>query len=291
MNPMWRRWPGVGWRVVACVVALPMVLRAQAPTVPMRPPDTSAKAVVARATEYIKEYQQTLQFVLADEVTVQEVFNRTGNRVARRETSGEYFLTYLAADGGWIGVRDIAIVDGEPVANRDNLRELLSRGSVARIGRQLADRNARYNIGSIGRNFNDPMLALVILDDKHRGRFKFDRRRVELTPAGPLVTVAFTERDGPTLVRSTDGSYVFTKGELVIDAATGHIHRTAVALKIDSTEASLATTFSLNDKVGLWLPASFSERYKHASGRLKESVSVDSAYTNYRRFNVNVIIK
>ena len=290
MNPMWRRWPGTGWGIAACVLTLPIALHAQAQTA-ARPPDTSARAVVARAVEYIKEYQQTLQFVLADEVTVQEVFNRTGNRVARRETSGEYFLTYLAADGGWIGVRDIAMVDGQPVANRDNLRELLSRGSVARIGRQLADRNAQYNIGSVRRNFNDPMLALVILDDKHRGRFKFDRRRVEATPTGRLVTVAFTERDGPTLVRSTDGSYVFTKGELVIDAATGHIHRTAVTLKIDSTEAKLTTTFSRNDKIGLWLPASFSEQYNHASGDLKETVAVDSTYTNYRRFNVNVIIK
>lgn len=291
MNLMRRRWPGIVCGIGACVLAVPIVLRAQAPAVTVRPPDTSANAVVARASEYIKEYQQTLQFVLADEAAVQEVFNRTGTRVARRETSGEYFLTYLAADGGWIGVRDIAVVDGAPVAGRDNLRELLSRGSVARIGRQLADRNARYNIGSIGRNFNDPMLALVILDDRHRGRFKFDRRRVELTPAGPLVTVAFAERDGPTIVRSTDGSYVFTKGELVIDAATGHIHRTVVVLKIDSTEARLTTTFSLNDKVGLWLPASFSEQYRHASGRLRESVRVDSTYTNYRRFNVNVIIK
>jgi len=281
----------MAWGIVACVVALPMVLRAQSPAAPPRPPDTSARAVVARAVEYIKEYQQTLQFVLADEVTVQEVFNRAGNRTARRDTSGEYFLTYLAADGGWIGVRDIAMVDGQPVANRDNLRELLSRGSVARIGRQLADRNAQYNIGSVRRNFNDPMLALVILDDKHRGRFKFDRLRVEATPTGRLVTVAFTERDGPTLVRSTDGSYVFTKGELVIDAATGHIHRTAVSLKIDSTEAKLTTTFARNDKIGLWLPASFSERYSHTSGRLRETVAVDSAYTNFRRFNVNVIIK
>lgn len=290
MSFMPRRGILARWLAVASVVAWPLGTPAQAPVAAPRP-DTSAGAVIARAASYMKDYQEALQFVLSDEAAVQEVFNRTGHRVARRETSGEYFLTYLAADGGWIGVRDIATVDGAPVANRDNLRELLTRGSFARVGRQLADRNARYNIGSIGRNFNDPMLALVVLDDRHRGRFKFDRRRTESTPAGPLVTVAFTEKDGPTLVRSTDGSYVFTKGELVIDAATGHVHRTTAALKIDSTQANLTTTFSLHDKVGLWLPVSFSERYSLERGSLRETVVVESAYTNYRRFNVNVIIK
>jgi hypothetical protein len=276
--------------LVSCAVVLPVASGAQAPP-STRPPDTSAKAVVAKAVAYLKEYQEALRFVLSDEVTVQEVFNRTGNRVARRETSGDYFLTYLPADGGWIGVRDIAIVDGMPVENRDNLRELLTRGSFARIGRQLADGNARYNIGSIGRNFNDPMLALAILDDKHRDRFKFDRRRAEATPSGPLVTVSFTERDRPTLVRGSDGGAAFAKGELVIDATTGHIHRTFITLKVDGTQASLTTVFTRNDKLALWLPASLSEQYKRVSGALRETVSVESTYTNYRRFDVKVVIK
>ena len=274
--------------IVPCVFSAPLVVHAQAPATPV---DTSARAVVEKAVSYIKDYKEALQFVLADEVIIQDVFNARARRAAHRETSGEYFLTYLATEGGWVGVRDIAVVDGVPVEKRDNLRELLTRASFARIGRQLADRNARYNIGSVSRNVNDPMLALVILDDKHRSRFRFERRRVEPTPTGPLVTVNFTERDEPTLVRGADGSRIYAKGALLIDAATGRLVRTVITLKDKATTGTLTTVFTENDKLGLWLPASFDERYDHENDRLTELVVVKSIYTNYRRFNVNVVIK
>jgi hypothetical protein len=259
--------------------------------VPQKAPDTSSRAVVEKAASHIKEYQEALQFVLADEATVQEVFNPRGARTAKRTTSGEFFLAYVAADGGWLAVRDIQNVDGKPVEARENLRELLNRGSFARIGRQVADHNARYNVGNIVRNFNDPMLALVILDDKHRERFRFSRRSVEQGPAGPVVTVEFTERDRPTLVRGSDSRDIFTKGELTIDAATGRLRRTIITMKDGATEASLTTVFTENEKLGLWLPSAMTERYENSSRQLGELVVVESTYTNYRRFNVKYVIK
>jgi hypothetical protein len=274
-------------RTASIIVAVAL---AQAPA-PVPAPDTSARAVVAKAASHIKEYQEALQFVLADEATTQEVFNIKSTRVALRRTTGEFFLAYVAADGMWLAVRDILTVDGAPVEPRDSLRQLLSRGLFASIGRQVADRNARYNLGSIARNFNDPMLALVILDDKHRGRFRFERRRVEPTPAGPVVTVTFTERDRPTLIRGSDGRQIFTKGEMVIDAATGRLRRTVITLKDGATEASLTTVFTEHDKLGLWLPASLTERYDHSTRRARELVVAESTYSNYRRFDVKVIIR
>jgi hypothetical protein len=284
------------FRTASLIVALAL---AQSPAqVPA--PDTSARAVVAKAAVQIKEYQEALRFVLADEATTQEVFNDNGARLARRTTTGDFFLAYVEADGGWLSVRDILTVDGEPVPARDNVRELLSRGSFARIGRQVADRNARYNLGSVARNFNEPMLALVILDDKHRNRFRFERRRVDTSPAGPVVTVAFTERDRPTLIHGSDGRQIFTKGELVIDAATGRLRRTVITLKEGEVEASLTTTFTENEKLGLWLPATLTERYEYTSNNIlttssrqkrREMVVAESTYTNYRRFDVSVIIR
>jgi hypothetical protein len=253
--------------------------------------DTSAKAVIAKAVEYLKEYKEALQFVLADETMIQDVFGNLGRRTAHRETSGEFFLTYAAADRKWVGVRDIAVVDGVPVPKRENLRELLNKAPVARIARQLIDQNARYNIGAIARNMNDPMLALIILDDEHRSRFRFERRHVEPTPSGPLVTVSFTERDEPALVRGADGRQIFAKGELVIDAATGRLVRTVITLKDKETTGTLTTVFAENEKLKLWLPSSMDERYDHYFVRATEAVLVKSTYTNYRKFNVNVVIK
>ncbi|NQW04856.1 MAG: hypothetical protein HQ485_12625 [Acidobacteria bacterium] len=256
-----------------------------------RPPDTSARAVVNKAAAFVKGYQEALKFVIADEATVQEVFDTDGNRVARRETSGDFFLAYVPADGGWLAVRDIVTVDGVPVQQRDNLRLLLSRGSFARIGRQIANRNARFNIGAIDRNFNDPMLALVILGDKNRDRFRFSRRTVEQTPDGPVVSVAFTERDRPTLVRGSDGSDIFATGEMTIEATTGRLRQTTITLKNDDTQASVTTVFVEHEILKLWLPRFLTERYEHTTSRLRELVVAESTYTNYRRFDVNVIIK
>ena len=121
------------WPAIPFIVTLALVLGQG--TAPAQPPDTSARAVVAKAASHIKEYQEALQFVLADEATLQEVFTPRGSRMATRKTSGEFFLAYVAGDGEWLAVRDIQMVDGKPVEARDNLRELLGRGSYARIGR------------------------------------------------------------------------------------------------------------------------------------------------------------
>ena len=279
---------GLATGLVLAAIAAPWLAHAQSST---RPVDTSAKAVINRAVEYLKDYKESLKYVIADESTKQWVFNARGVEVGRRETSGEYFMTYLATDGGWIGVRDIAMVDGVPIENRDNLRDLLTQATFARIGRQLVDRNSRYNIGSILRTFNDPMMPLLILDDKHRTRCKFEVKSVERKPAGLLVTVAFNEREEPTLVKTGDGRRIYSKGEFEIDAATGRVESATIALKDGATAATMTTVFTEDEKLSLWVPSVLTEGYDHRSSRTAERVAALSTYTNYRRFNVKVVIK
>jgi len=257
-----------------------------------RPPDTSAKAVIARAAAYVKDYQTAWKYLLADEVNIQRVADAAGQPLAGRRTEGDFFLSYVQAEGRWLSVRDVATVDGEPVDDRGDLRELLRIGAYARIGRMVADHNARYNVGSIERNFNDPMLAMVILSDLHRGRFRFTRAGVATTDTGvTLVTITFTERDRPTLVRGADGSQVPASGEFVIEAETGRLRRSRITMKARSITASLSTSFARNETLDLWLPSTLTERYEGTIKGRREVVTVESAYTNYRKFDVNVVIK
>jgi hypothetical protein len=279
------RWTGWLWSFGVVAQA---ALSAQSPA---QTPDTSQRAVVAKAVGYLKDYKEKIQFVIADEATRQTVFNRLGREVGSRDTSGEYFLTYLAAEGGWIGVRDIAVVDGKPVERRDNLRELLTQASFARIGRQLVESNARYNIGPILRTFNDPMMSLLVLDDRHRSRFRFERERVQRDATGTRVTIAFVERERPTLVQSGDGRQIFSRGEFDIDAAGGRIVRASITMKDGATTATMTTWFADNPKLGLWVPETMTEEYVHSTNRVADRVTARSSYTNYRRFNVNVVIK
>lgn len=256
-----------------------------------RPVNTSPRAVLAAAASYLKAYQEALQFVLADEEAVQEVFDERDRRRARRETSGDFFLAWAPAEDRWLSVRDITKVDGKPVAAGDDLRGLLNLGSMSSIGRAMSDRNARYNIGVVTRNFNEPMFALAILDPQNQSRFRFQRETVTTGEAGTLVTLAFTERDRPTLVQAASGGPVFTSGELVLDAATGRLQRSVVIMKDGPTTAQLTTTFTENEKLKLWLPATMQERYTHSSPRLKEVVVVESKYTNYRKFEATSRIR
>lgn len=253
--------------------------------------ETTPRAVLAKATEHLKQYQDALQFVIADEATVQEVVSLKGTRLARRETTAEFFLAYVAGDGGWLAVRDMLSVDGRPVEDREDLRALLNRGSIARIGRAVADRNSRYNIGSVARNFNDPMLALVILDPKHQGRFRFARETVAQEGATTLVTLSFDERDRPTLIRGSDGAPIFTKGTLVLNAATGELHRSHITMRDRRTSASLTTTFDFVDKLKLRLPSRMDESYRHETPERGEVVNAASSYSNYREFSVSVRIR
>ena len=247
--------------------------------------DTSTKATVAAASAYVAAYHAELRFVVADEVYVQEV-TRADRPPERREMSGELFLVFLPSDAEWIAVHDIAEVDGRKVADRERLRTLLQQGEVSRVAALVANRNAAFNIGRINRNFNEPTLPLLLLGPGRVGSVSFDRRRVERTDQGARVTLAFTDRGRPTLIRNARGGQIHSTGELVVDAATGRVERTTLLVKNDDIVAALATEYAEDDRLKLWVPSVFRETYTGRVDGVKESIVCEARYTNYRRFEV-----
>jgi hypothetical protein len=252
-------------------------------------PDTSLKALVAAASKYVAKYQQDFAFLIADEAYSQ---TRTdaGDHVQNRLMKSEFFLTYLPADDEWVAVRDVKDVDGTPVANREDLRTLLAKGGEIRgLIAQVIARNARYNIGTTTRNFNEPTLPLLLLGDKRVNDVKFERRAVIREGAALLATLGFEERGRPTLVRGPEGPLP-AKGDIVIEAGTGVVRRTTFALDRKDVKVKLMTDYALDTKVGLWLPAVFTELYD-SHGLISEVVSCKATYTNYRKFDVTGRIK
>lgn len=252
--------------------------------------DTSAKAVLAAADAYLEAYQRQLTFLLADERTTQEVADESGGVTARRSTSGDLFVTYVRADRAWVAVHDTMQVDGKPVAGHEDLRRLLERDSVAGVARQLIARNARFNIGSVTRNFNEPTLGLLVLEPRRRSQFRFDRKGVERDGAATVVSLAFKETERPTLVRGLDGSELYSSGEMAIEAGTGRIRRTFMQLAYGPVVARLTTVYARDPNLNLWLPSTFTERYERA-GRSAEVITCVATYTNWRKFDVEVRIK
>jgi hypothetical protein len=257
---------------------------------PARKIDTSAKAVVAAAVKYVTAYEQDMAFVLADEQAVQRVTTPAGNAVQTRSTRAEFFLTYLPNEGTWIAVRDVHDGDGEPVGETDNIRSLIQRAPLSRLASVIAAKNSRFNIGNIRRTFNEPTIGLLVVSAVHQRRFKFQRVAVSKS-ASPIVTVKFTERDRPTLVSGVHGEPVFTRGELDIDATTGCVERTRIEMSLGPVRAALTTAYAPDGKLDLWVPSIMRERYENTDPLLGQTITVDTEYTNYRRFDTSVIIK
>jgi hypothetical protein len=251
-------------------------------------PNLSRNGLVATAAAYVKAYQREFAFLVADEHTVQEAFgvkDSTEVALAKRTTRGEIFITFLDRLHHWTTVRDVAEVNGTPVLNRPDLRALLSRDDPDTVARRVFSLNAQYNIGGTKRDFNDPMLALLPLSDAHRSRFAFDVDGTDRLEAGVvLARLSFRERERPTLVRPESGGAVYAKGAITMDAASGTVRRTRFTVEYDKISAELITEFSRDERLGLWLPSTFSERYTVTVDDLKDLTTATSTYTNYRRF-------
>jgi hypothetical protein len=255
----------------------------------------SAGRVVASVSDYVRSYQEAFSFLIANEHYVQRASYKTGREHGSaisegprwRTMRGELFLTYLGADRRWIALHDVAEVDGLPVEGRDNLRALLAASPVQSVAARLFRHNARYNIGTIARNFNEPTLALQVLEPRNRARFEF--RIVDIDrkdPDVPLVTLGFRERERPTIVRNLDGGPVFSSGEMIVEAARGIIRWTRIKFRHESVDAELTTTFEWDDRLDLWLPTTFAERYSAGprEGRPPETITGTARYDDYRRF-------
>ena len=85
-------------------------------------------------------------------------------------------------------------------------------------------------------------------------------------------------------MRPDSGGAAYARGAITMDAATGIIRRTRLTVRYDEIEAELVTEFSREDRLSLWLPSTFSERYRASADGFEDVTTSTSTYTNYRRF-------
>jgi hypothetical protein len=290
--------------LLAAALSLGAVLAPEA----QRPPDnTSLDAVVSAAAAYVKDYQRALTTVLADEDYQQQVVTQTPldrSMPRTRRLRSEVFFMFAPASGDWMAMRDVVSIDGKSLAERPNLREALRTLPPIEVARTFKSYNSRFNLGKAARNFNEPTLSLLLLDDRYRANVKFTRKSVERRADGTWVTMGFSETLGPqTLVRDLSLQPVVSKGEFVVDAATGRVRRAHMVTTFGEMTAQLTTTYRPDERLAMWVPATFEERYQSGAKitiapdpRINlpttyEEIRCLANYTNYRRFEVNVVIK
>ena len=278
--------------ISSCIAAI-VVAGATAGAVDQKAPKTDTKSIVRAATEYVERYQREFASLVAEEEYVQTSFVPWSPEPLTRLIRGEMFLAYLPADRTWIAVHDVAEVDGTPVPDRGNVRDLLVTGAWQSVAARVADLNARHNIGPITRNINEPTFALKVFEPQRIKNFKFDRAGVVKRADGPpLVTLEFIERDRPTIVKAPLGEPIYSTGEIVVEAGSGRILKTSMRFDRKPIEAHQETEYAVDERLGLLVPVIYRESYgSRQTSNLVERTTCEARYTNYRRFAATGRIK
>jgi hypothetical protein len=252
------------------------------------------KSVEERAADYVATYQEELTAIVADETYTQEVRRDPQEPGAQlRTTAGEVFFIFTTAGRGWMAIRDVLTIDGAPVRERTDVREILRTVPAAHVGDRMRSYNAQFNIGRITRNINEPTLALLSLDAGHRSRFRFTLKEREVRDGRVMVWLAFQERERPTLIRGLEGSPIYMKGELLVEAANGRIWQSRLTATVDRIDVELKTESRLDDRLGLMLPVVFRERYQRDKTLAADYEEIDcvASYSNFRRFEVSARVR
>ena len=264
--------------------------------------DVRARADLQQlAASYVDDYQKQLAAIVADEVYVQEIRAQVPAEEGAprsRTLRGEVFFLFAAAEREWMAIRDVKEVDGVPLTGTRDVRATLRTLPASQVADRMKSYNARYNIGRITRDINEPTLALLVLDATHRSRFKFKADKPRQVGDRRLVPLSFKERERPTLIRTTAGAPIYTSGELMVEPESGRIWQSTLDASVDAIKVQLTTDYAFDERLGLLLPVVFRERYEQGRVTISrksgdpvrpvdhEVVVTEGRYSNFRRFEV-----
>src|SRR5262245_2235410 len=277
------------WRSVAFVMATACVL-------PLRAQSPQVAAIVDKAADYVAGYTRDFVGVVAEETYRQDVqgargtdprgFPIEGSR-QKRELKSDVLLVRAPAGDQWMQFRDVFEVDGKPVRDRAErlARLFLDRSATAQEQVQaITAESARYNIGSVSRTINLPVLALAVLEPGNRPWSAFNGRQKKDGPDS-IWELDFHEERGNTLIRTSRGQPMPARGKLIVEGASGRIVSTELAADDEAVRAQIEVSYAAQPVVGLWMPREMREKYVTKGGMTIEG---RAAYSKFRRYQVTV---
>ena len=207
-----------------------------------------------------------------------------------RRIESEMLFVRLPGQGlTWISVRNVLVVDGNPVEDSYDRLERAIKGDAAGLAERLlsvADEGARFNIGRIARNFNDPILPLLFLDAEFQPRFKFKLEADEEVGGLQARKIAFKETERPTVIREAGGRDLGTSGALWVRAdGEAVVVRTEVAARTSRMSFTIRVDYSHDQKLDMWIPSRMEEHYLYPSA--DERIDCVAQYANARRFETS----
>ena len=256
----------------------------------------SAKDLLARGADYVRKFEQDFSTVISLELYEQRAEQRRQGMPRAsvplssldRTLRSEMLFTRLPG-GSWLTVRNVRTVDGKPIADsEDRLERALTQSGSARLLRALADEGARFNIGRIRRNVNDPTLALRFLSRDLQEGFKFSLAGREPIDGVDAWKLSYAERGSPSLVRGSRNEDLPATGAIWL-SVDGTVLRTSFGIADNHTrlDATNVVDYARDAKLEMWVPVRMSETYVQRIGSTEERIVCTATYSDFRRFETS----
>jgi hypothetical protein len=242
--------------------------------------------LLQRAAEYALRYEERFAVVIGDEEYEQHVDSRSYRGPHDRKIASEMMFLWLTGEKTWLSVRNVVNVDGSAITNSPKrLDSLLSAGAPVGVAhlRRMRDEGARFNIGSIRRNFNDPMFPLRFLEPEMQRRFTFALAGQETIGGTATSKVTFDERAEPTFIQ--DGKRNLPWHGIVWMAEDGRVLRTRIDVRdpLNRLSAFTIVNYGHDSKLDMLVPVTMHELYL-ATGPGPERVECNARYSGFRQF-------
>ena len=259
----------------------------------------SLQTILAGVSDYVVNYQKELSSVVAEELYVQDSDKSDRPFVTHRELKSDLLLLSTTGESnGYVQFRDVFEVDGQAVRDRsDRLLKLFTSpaGDARKQAAEIMNESARYNIGSITRNINVPLLTLLLLDPTYQRHFKYSvsteskgvPRGLPKTPAFTLAAetweLDFDEIQSPTVIQG-DKADAKSHGRIWIDPGTNRVLITELVNEAKTVRSTIRVSFQSEPIAGFLLPVEMHERYERKGAFYKFDGM--ATYGNFRRFTV-----
>lgn len=262
----------------------------------------SVDDVLKLSAAYVAEFRKQLSGIIAEETYRQDIAYtaRIGGGSGMARTLRSDLLLVKPADAErYVEFRDVFEVDGKPVRDRDLRVEILLGNSVIRDGdarlAEIIAASARYNIGSITRNINTPLMSLMFLDETYQKRFTF--KHVEkATPvfadakdqaaneapvfrvSTEMWTIEYKERGRNTIIRGPDGRDRPAHGRFWINPSNGSVLISELIVDTGGVIATVTVSYQSEPLMGFLVPVEMRESYI----RTGERISGRAEYGKFR---------
>lgn len=242
-------------------------------------------ALTSAVRQYAAAFAAQMKSLVMEEHYKQTLLARRGGGPRSRKTTSEVVMIRAADEGDWVLFRDVLVVDGRRVANREGrLMALLTSSAPDALAQasRIANESSRYNLGQLTRSINAPDVAIAFLRPEHASRIRVERGGRERVQGAEMTVLKFNEIASPTLIRGVQSRDMFSSGRLWVEPAHGRIWRTELRVGDQRSAGTLMVDFGPIPGSDVLVPLKMTERHTTST----EELTATAIYQNVRRFEV-----